>query len=175
MSKRWKRKTRDMREGSEHGREIEDEALRTIIQRPQQYPHDEVRVEYLTHQGAPITNEHFDGFLQWVFDELVREKCRRADWIMPDNWTPSANDGRRGPEEFPSESDPRFRHKRIIMRGLQWVDFDIDFTINGPTNDLDEETLEIGVYTALRNRNPEFRRESFSVGEGMWDQVAHLL
>lgn len=158
-----------MRQGPETGRQMDDEALQKIIERPHQHRHNEVSVEYLTHDGAPTTNEDFDGFLQWFFDELVREKCRRADWVMPDNWTPSANSGRRGPDEFPSESDPRFRHKRIIMRGLQWVDVDVNFV------DIDEETLEIGVYTPLRNRNPEFCRESFSVGEGMWDQLSHLL
>ena len=35
--------------------------------------------------------------------------------------------------------------------------------------------ITIGVYTALRTRNPTFSRKSFTAGEDMWDELADLI
>jgi hypothetical protein len=99
--------------------------------------------------GGEENEEAFDGWLKWVFDELVYEKL-----------------------------GVQFRNKTIIMRGMQWVNYDIDLDVESV-----DGAIIVCVYTPLRNRNsisrpPDrntYSRTNFSVGDGMWDEVAHLL
>lgn len=132
---------------------------------PHKYSKDELIIVYGDMSMNELDEEAFDGFLHWVLEELQSEKEK--------------------------QKQPLYRHKVIMLQGKQWMDSDIDY--HSAEGVISEEMplemrerynltvgdrmpmINIGIYTALRTRNPGFTRKSFSAGEDMWDELGDLL
>ena len=133
---------------------------------PHKYTEDEVLFFFGDMHGNDVDEDSaYDGFLQWVKWELQSEKIE--------------------------QEQPLYRHKVILFQGMQYAMSDISYHSNESTitEDMHPMMLEmlglevgdsypiitIGVYTALRTRNPTFSRKSFTAGEDMWDELADLI
>ena len=151
----------DFRMGMDVGRDVEH--LSDLP--PHKYTADEIVIVYGDMQLNELDEDAFDGWLKWVWDELNAEKAK--------------------------QEQPLFRHKVFMLQGIQYANCDITYKSNEsvvsedfPTNMRDEFGLKvgdtypsflIGIYTALRSRNPTYTRKSFSAGDDMWDELGDLL
>ena len=156
------RKTRDYRQGVGTGSRL----YSGENYEPYSHMHmaNEIHVIYgnIT-TGAELDETAYDGFLKWVWSELYEEKRK--------------------------QQQPLFRHQVILLTGMQDVDADITYRSTEIVIDADAppyitkdfdigehvRVIVIGIYTAIRGRNPEFTRESFTAGEDMWDEMADML
>lgn len=152
---------KDYRGGMDIGRDV----LHLSDMPPHRYTSDEVIVVYGDSRGNTVNEDAFDGFLHWVWNELNAEKVK--------------------------QEQPLFRHKVILIQSIPNADSDIQYMSNEvvvtdemPKELRDEYGLEVGdeysmivmgVYTALRSRNPTHTRKSFSAGDDMWDELGDLL
>ena len=130
---------------------------------PHKYTADEIEITYGDTELNELDETAFDGFIKWFWDELIDEKA--------------------------SQQQPLFRHRVFLLRGVQWVDSDVEYKSSITTIPEDAppfikkdyeigETVEVlllSIYTAIRSRNPEYTRLSFSAGEDMWDEMGDLL
>jgi len=160
-------KERDWREGHETGRQVNEEYIKKMCDKmPKKYALEHLVLTYEKMVGGETDEHEFDGFLKWVFDELVKEKG----------------------------SDSLFRHKHITLRGVQFVDYDMDvepiidekktvYKAGRLVNYTSRGSIIINIYTAVRGRNTRIRpvpkeafsRKVFSAGEGMWDEISWWL
>ena len=151
----------DFRQGMDVGRDVEHLSPLPA----HKYTADEIVIVYGDMQLNELDEDAFDGWMKWVWDELVAEKAK--------------------------QEQPLFRHKVFMLQGLQWADVDIQYRSNESviTEDMNPKMLEmlgcevgdtypsilIGIYTALRSRNTTYTRTSFSAGDDMWDELGDLL
>lgn len=159
---------RDWREGHEAGRQVDEEYIRKMCEKmPKKFELQHLDIRYERMDGEETDENEFDGWLKWVFDELVKEKGE----------------------------DRLFRHKHIVLRGVQFVNYDMNVV---PEID-DKKTvydagklvsytsrgrIYIDIYTAARRRNTPmgqqtrkdtYSRKLFSAGDGMWDEISWWL
>ena len=153
----------DFRQGMDFGRQVKGATDFNEI--PHKYSVDEIVVVYGDTQLNELDEDAYDGWLKWVGDELVAEKAK--------------------------QEQPLFRHKVFMLQGIQWADVDIKYksSISKVSEDFPEKMREelglevgdeypsvvIGIYTAMRSRNPTYTRKSFSAGDDMWDELGDLL
>ena len=130
---------------------------------PHKYTADEIEIVYGDMSMNELDETAFGGFLKWFWDELINEKTK--------------------------QQQPLFRHKVFLLQGVQWVDSDVEYksAISAIPEDApafitknykvgeEVEMLLLSIYTAIRSRNPEYTRLSFSAGEDMWDEMGDLL
>lgn len=148
-------------EGMDVGREVEHKSELP----PHKYTADEIIIVYGDSQHNELNEGAFEGWLKWVWDELNAEKAK--------------------------QEQPLFRHKVFMLQGIQWANTDIEYQSHDtvvsedfPHRMREEYDIEvgdsfpsilIGIYTALRSRNPTYTRISFSAGDDMWDELGDLL
>jgi hypothetical protein len=149
----------DFRLGMDVGREVH--GRKDLF--PHKYTADEIEIIYGDMSLNELDDDAFEGFLKWFWDELMDEKVK--------------------------QQQPLFRHKVFLLQGLQWVDVDVEYKSSITTIPEDApafiskdykvgdevKMLKLGLYTAIRSRNPEYTRLSFSAGEDMWDELGDLL
>ena len=149
----------DFRAGLDCGREVYGEENLN----PHKYKADEIEVIYGDMVLNELDEDAFDGFLKWFWDELILEKEK--------------------------QQQPLFRHRVFLIQGIQYADSDViyksstikidgdapAFITKGFDVGDDVEVLLLSVYTALRSRNLEYTRLSFSADEDMWDEMGDLL
>ena len=159
---------RDWREGHEAGRQVDEEYIRKMCEKmPKKFELQHLDIRYERMDGEETDENEFDGWLKWVFDELVKEKGE----------------------------DRLFRHKHIVLRGVQFVNYDMNVV---PEIDDKKTVYEAGklvsytsrgriyidIYTAARRRNTPmgqptrkdtYSRKLFSAGDGMWDEISWWL
>ena len=152
---------RDFRLGMDAGRDVEH--LSDLP--PHKYTSDEIVIVYGDMQLNELDENAFDGWMKWVWDELNAEKAK--------------------------QEQPLFRHKVFMLQGIQFAEVDIQYKSDESlvSEDFPEKMREeyglsvgdtfpsilIGIYTALRSRNPTYTRKSFSAGDDMWDELGDLL
>ena len=167
MKPNYPMEERDYREGHETGRQVNEEYIKTMCEKmPKKYALEHLELTYENMDGEETDERAFDGFLKWVFDELVKEKG----------------------------TDNLFRHKHITLRGVQYVNYDIDaepmidekktvYEADKLVTYTSRGSIVIKIYTAARGRNTRIRpvpkeafsRKVFSAGEGMWDELSWWL